>query len=77
MMVAWGGRFLRLVLPPVVVAAAWRVRRRLRLLAMALSSDDSPLSDGVVELRLIVKRDLERRSSGRRVTLRCVGDSGC
>jgi RimJ/RimL family protein N-acetyltransferase len=51
--------FLRAVLPPVVVSAARRVRRRLRLLGTALSPQDPPLSDGVVEVRLIDKRDLD------------------
>jgi [ribosomal protein S5]-alanine N-acetyltransferase len=51
---------LRAVLPPVVVSAARRVRRGLRLrLRTAFSSQDPPLCDGVVELRLIDKRDLD------------------
>ena len=51
-------RILRAVLPPVVVWAARRVRRRLRVLDAAPSSQEPSLSDGVVELRLIDKRDL-------------------
>jgi RimJ/RimL family protein N-acetyltransferase len=43
----------------MVVWAARRVRRRLRLLGTAPSSEEPSLSDGVVELRLIDKRDLD------------------
>jgi [ribosomal protein S5]-alanine N-acetyltransferase len=50
-------RFLRAVLPPVVVSAIRRVRRFFSDLAP--TSHDEPLSDGVVELRLIDKRDLD------------------
>jgi len=50
--------FLRAVLPPVVASAARRVRRRLRFLGTALSSQNPSLSDGFVELRLIDRRDL-------------------
>jgi RimJ/RimL family protein N-acetyltransferase len=49
---------LRALLPPVVVSATRRVRRHLRLLGRGLSSPDPLLSDGVVGLRLIDKRDL-------------------
>jgi RimJ/RimL family protein N-acetyltransferase len=50
---------LRAVLPPVVVSAARRVRRRVRLLGAAPSPQDPSLNDGVVALRLIDKRDLD------------------
>jgi ribosomal-protein-alanine N-acetyltransferase len=49
--------FFRAVLPPVVVSAARRVRRRLRLLH-ASSSSPALLTDGVIELRPIDRRDL-------------------
>ncbi len=51
--------FLRAVLPPVVVSTARRVRRRVRLLGTSPSPQDPSLSDGVVVLRLIYKRDLD------------------
>jgi [ribosomal protein S5]-alanine N-acetyltransferase len=51
--------YLRAVLPPVVVSAARRVRRRIRFRGMALSPQGPLLSDGVVGLRLIDKRDLD------------------
>jgi [ribosomal protein S5]-alanine N-acetyltransferase len=52
---------LRAVLPPVLVSAARRVRRRLRVTPSSLPL----LTDAVVELRPIDKRDLEtiRRAS--------------
>jgi len=49
---------LRAVLPPIVVSAARRVRRGLRL-RMGSSSQEPFLSDGVIELRLIDRRDLD------------------
>ena len=49
---------LRAVLPPIVVSVARRVRRGLRL-RMGSSSQEPFLSDGVVELRLIDRRDLD------------------
>jgi RimJ/RimL family protein N-acetyltransferase len=51
--------FLRAVLPPIVVSAARRVGLRPRPLDTRLLSLDQLLSDGVVELRLIDKRDLD------------------
>jgi RimJ/RimL family protein N-acetyltransferase len=58
--------YLRAVLPPVVVSAARRVRRRARFLRMAQSPQGPLLSDGVVELRLIDKHDLDmvKRAAG-------------
>src|SRR3954471_3438200 len=52
-------RFLRAVLPPIAVSAARRLRRRVRLMGTASSPRDPSLSDGVVELRPIDRRDLE------------------
>ena len=51
--------FVRAVLPPFVHSAARRVRRRSGGSGVGLSWPGSPLSDGVVELRLIDKADLE------------------
>ena len=53
-----GKALLRAVLPPFVVSAMRRVRRRPRVPGMALSPPDPPLTDGVVELRPIGKGDL-------------------
>lgn len=53
-----GKAFVRAVLPPVVLSAARRARRRLRLPGAAFTSADQPLGDGTVELRLIDKGDL-------------------
>jgi RimJ/RimL family protein N-acetyltransferase len=50
--------FLRAVLPPVVVSAVRRVRHRFRR-RIALSPAEPPLSDGVIELRLIDERDID------------------
>src|SRR5436190_6850473 len=49
---------LHAVLPPIVVSAARRVRRRFRL-RTAFPSQAPRLNDGVVELRLIDRCDLE------------------
>ena len=49
---------LRAVLPPIVVSAARRVRRRFRL-RTAFPSEAPRPNDGVVELRLIDRCDLE------------------
>jgi RimJ/RimL family protein N-acetyltransferase len=58
--------FLHAVLPPFVVSAVRRIRCRPRVPGMALSSPVVPLTDGVVELRPIDKRDLELIERGAR-----------
>jgi RimJ/RimL family protein N-acetyltransferase len=58
--------FLHAVLPPFVVSALRWVRRRPRVPGMALFSPGVPLTDGVVELRPINKRDLELIERGAR-----------
>jgi ribosomal-protein-alanine N-acetyltransferase len=58
--------FLHAVLPPFVVSAVRRLRRRPRVPGMALSSPGVPLTDGVVELRPINKGDLELIERGAR-----------
>ncbi len=51
--------FLRAVLPPFVFSAARRLRRRFGGSGAGLSWPNPSLSDGVVELRLIDKSDLD------------------
>jgi ribosomal-protein-alanine N-acetyltransferase len=58
--------FLHAVLPPFVISALRWVRRRPRVQGTALSSPVVPLTDGVVELRPINKRDLELIERGAR-----------
>jgi RimJ/RimL family protein N-acetyltransferase len=54
-----GKALLRAVLPPIVVTAVRRVLRRPTVRDMALSSPKTPLTDGVIELRPIDRRDLD------------------
>ena len=51
--------FFRAVLPPFVFSALRRVRRHFGADGVGLSLSDTPLSDGVVELRLIENSDLD------------------
>ncbi len=51
--------FWRAVLPPVVVSGGRRVRRRFGARGVGLSWPEPSLSDGVVELRLIERSDLD------------------
>ena len=51
--------FFRAVLPPFVFSAMRRVRRHFGAPGVGLSWQDTPLSDGVIELRLIESSDLD------------------